>query len=86
MYNCVSIGYTEFMALKIKDAGLRLRVEREIRQEFVEACRGEGKSAAQVLREYMRAYIVRNRAAAQRELFESPPAGSPQLGDGLPGR
>lgn len=57
------------MPFKIKDAGLRLRVEREIRQEFVEVCRGEGKTAAQVLREYMREYIARNRAAAQRELF-----------------
>lgn len=57
------------MSWKTKDAGLRLRVEREIRQEFVEACRGEGKTAAQVLREYMRDYIARNRAAAQRELF-----------------
>lgn len=57
------------MIFKTKDAGLRLRVEREIRQEFVEACRAEGKTAAQVLREYMRDYIARNRAAAQRELF-----------------
>ncbi len=57
------------MPFKTKDAGLRLRVEREIRQEFVEACRAEGKTAAQVLREYMRDYITRNRAAAQRELF-----------------
>ena len=57
------------MPFKTKGAGLRLRVEREIRQEFVEACRAEGKTAAQVLREYMRDYIARNRAAAQRELF-----------------
>ena len=57
------------MPFKTKDAGLRLRVEREIRQEFVELCRGEGKTAAQVLREYMREYIARNRATAQRELF-----------------
>jgi hypothetical protein len=57
------------MPFKTKDAGLRLRVEREIRQEFVEVCRAEGKTAAQVLREYMRDYIARNRAAAQRELF-----------------
>jgi hypothetical protein len=57
------------MPFKTKDAGLRLRVEREIRQEFVEVCRAEGKTAAQVLREYMRDYITRNRAAAQRELF-----------------
>jgi hypothetical protein len=59
------------MPFKIKDAGLRLRVEREIRQEFVEVCRAEGKTAAQVLREYIRDYIARNRAAAQRELFAS---------------
>lgn len=57
------------MPFKTKDAGLRLRVEREIRQEFVEVCRAEGKTAAQVLREYMRDYIARNRAAAQGELF-----------------
>ena len=57
------------MPFRTKDAGLRLRVEREIRQEFTEACRAEGRTAAQVLREYMRDYISRNRAAAQRELF-----------------
>ena len=74
MYTRVSSGYTPFMPFQTKDAGLRLRVEREIRQEFVEACRAEGKTAAQVLREYMRDYIARNRAAAQRELF--PPFGS----------
>jgi len=65
----VSKGYTQAVPLKTKDAGLRLRVERDVRQQFVEACRSDGKSAAQVLREYMRDYIARNRAAAQRELF-----------------
>jgi hypothetical protein len=59
------------MAAKIKDAGLRLRVERELRHEFIETCRSEGKAAAQVLREYMRDYIERNRVVAQRELFAS---------------
>jgi hypothetical protein len=56
------------MPLKIKDAGMRLRVERDLRHEFVETCRAEGKAAAQVLREYMRDYVARNRAASQREL------------------
>jgi hypothetical protein len=60
------------MPLKIKDAGLRLRVERDLREEFVETCRSEGKAAAQVLREYMRDYVTRNRAAAQQELFSTP--------------
>jgi hypothetical protein len=59
------------MPLKIKDAGLRLRVERDLREEFMETCRSEGKAAAQVLREYMRDYVARNRAAAQRDLFST---------------
>jgi hypothetical protein len=60
-----------------KDAGLRVRVEKELRQEFIEQCRSEGRVAAQVLREYMREYVARNRAAQQRDLFavnaRSPP-------------
>jgi hypothetical protein len=63
------------MPLRIKDAGLRLRVERELREEFVETCRSEGKAAAQVLREYMRDYVARNRSAAQRDLFSKISAG-----------
>jgi hypothetical protein len=62
------MGYTSLMPLKIKDAGLRLRVERDLRHEFIETCRAEGKAAAQVLREYMRDYVARNRAASQQEL------------------
>jgi hypothetical protein len=57
------------MTVRIKDAGLRLRVERELREEFVEACRSEGRPAAQVLRDFMRDYVSRNRASAQKELF-----------------
>jgi hypothetical protein len=58
--------------MKTKDAGLRLRVERELRDEFVELCRGSGRPAAQVLRDFMRAYIERNRAVAQPDLFNAP--------------
>lgn len=59
-----------FPRLKTKDAGMRLRIEREIREEFVEVCHAEGKTAADVLRDYMRDYIERSRAA-QRDLFGS---------------
>ncbi|WP_371061545.1 hypothetical protein [Rhodosalinus sp. 5P4] len=41
----------------MKDAGLRIRVQRELRQSFQEACKAEDKSAAQVLREFMRQYV-----------------------------
>jgi hypothetical protein len=57
------------MAIRTKDAGLRLRVEKELRQEFVDACRAAGKPAAQVLREFMREFVARERMAAQGTLF-----------------
>ena len=45
---CVSVGYTATM----KDSGLRIRVERELREKFLEVCRQQDRPAAQVLREY----------------------------------
>jgi hypothetical protein len=66
----VSIGYTAQMGILVKDVGLRLRVEKELRQEFVEACRASGKPAAQVLREFMRDFVTRERLMMQRPLFE----------------
>ena len=55
----------------MKDVGLRIRVQRELRQSFLEACRAEDKPAAQVIREFMRDY-VRERQSDD---------GSPQRGD-----
>lgn len=41
----------------MKDVGLRIRVQKELREQFLEACRMQDKPAAQVLREFMRNYI-----------------------------
>lgn len=41
-----------------KDAGLRIRIDRELREAFVAACREEDRPAAQVLREFMRDYVA----------------------------
>jgi hypothetical protein len=41
----------------MKDVGLRIRVQRELREQFLEACQAEDKPAAQVLREFMRSYV-----------------------------
>jgi hypothetical protein len=60
------------MTLRTKDAGLRLRVEKELRQDFVDACRSLGRPAAQVLREFMREFVARENAALQRGLFDDP--------------
>lgn len=56
--DCVSIGYTPPMAAK--DSGLRIRVERPLREAFLEACREHDKPAAQVIREFMRGYVARH--------------------------
>ena len=43
--------------LKMKDAGLRIRLQRELRESFLKACLAEDKPAAQVIREFMREYV-----------------------------
>ena len=40
-----------------KDVGLRIRVERKLRDEFLEVCRAQDRPAAQVVREFMRRHI-----------------------------
>jgi len=42
----------------MKDVGLRIRVQKELRGQFLEACRKQDKPAAQVLREFMRRYVA----------------------------
>lgn len=44
----------------MKDSGLRIRVERELREKFLELCREQDRPASQVLREFMRDYIEQN--------------------------
>ena len=39
------------------DAGLRIRVQRDFRESFLEVCRAQDKPATQVIREFMRAYV-----------------------------
>ncbi len=41
----------------MKDSGLRIRVERDLREQFLEVCRSQDKPAAQVLCESMRRYV-----------------------------
>jgi hypothetical protein len=57
MAQCVSTGYTIVM----KDSGLRIRIERELREKFLATCREQDRPAAQVLREFMREYVSTNR-------------------------
>jgi len=43
-----------------KDAGVRVRVEKDLREAFVEACRAQGLAASSVLRDFMHAYAERH--------------------------
>jgi len=52
----VHIGYTNQMSAK--DTGYRIRVERDLRDKFVELCRAQDRPAAQVIRDFMRLYIA----------------------------
>ncbi len=52
----------------MKDVGLRIRVQKELREQFVEACRKQDKPAAQVLREFMRTYIEANEPGSQQKI------------------
>jgi len=44
----------------MKDAGMRIRVEPELRDKFINLCRDNDVPAAQVLRSFMREYIQTN--------------------------
>lgn len=64
LVRCVSNGYT--CSMSEKDAGMRIRVERELRDEFLEACREQDRPAAQVIRAFMRKYVRQSKASLQR--------------------
>ena len=51
-----TIGYTPAMA---KDSDYRIRIQRDLRDRFLEICRAEDTPAAQVIREFMREHIER---------------------------
>ncbi len=59
-----------------KSSNYRIRVEPDLHQEFLDACKSEDKPAAQVIREFMRAYVGRSHAEKQVDFFISEPSGN----------
>lgn len=54
-----------------EDSGLRIRVDDELRQSFIEACKARDTTAAQVLRGFMRGYVEQfGSRAYQSSLFD----------------
>lgn len=51
-----------------KDAGIRIRVETELREAFVQACRAQDRAASEVLRDFMRVFTDKHQRG-QGSLF-----------------
>lgn len=72
-----TIGYTSvhphatLRYMAIKDSGMRIRVERDLREAFVQACRAQDRVAADVLRDFMRAFAEKQHSG-QGYLFSDP--------------
>jgi len=54
---------------ELKESGLRIRVESQLREDFLRVCKKEELTAAQVLRAFMRTYIDRRMRGQQVDLF-----------------
>jgi antitoxin component of RelBE/YafQ-DinJ toxin-antitoxin module len=54
----------------LKDAGLRIRVEKDLREAFVQACKFEGESASNVIRNFMQTYVDYEVKQRQPDLFK----------------
>jgi len=52
----------------MKDAGIRIRVEKDLREAFVAVCQEEDRRASDVLREFMQTYVQRHQIG-QGDLF-----------------
>ena len=58
------------------EVGLRIRVDESLRREFIEICKSQDMTGAQVLRAFMRSYVEQHGSALrQPELFASSKAG-----------
>lgn len=54
------------VAMGVKDAGVRIRVEKGLRDQFLDTCRRQDKPAAQVIRHFMREYVAEHGGDTER--------------------
>jgi hypothetical protein len=55
----------------MKESGLRIRVESELKDSFLHACKKDDLPAAQVIRGFMRSYVEHRSRGEQIDLFLS---------------
>ncbi|MDR0439536.1 MAG: hypothetical protein LBI59_00910 [Candidatus Accumulibacter sp.] len=53
----------------MKDANVRIRVEKELHASFIAACQSENRRASDVLREFMRLFADQRQDGKQGSLF-----------------
>lgn len=61
-----------------KDVGLRIRIDRELREAFQGACLAENRKASEVLREFMQLFADSHQGGMQAGLFTAPAVQSRQ--------
>jgi antitoxin component of RelBE/YafQ-DinJ toxin-antitoxin module len=54
--------------MSTKDSGMRVRIERDLREAFVNACQAQGLGASEVLRDFMRSFAAKH-SSEQAILF-----------------
>lgn len=64
-----------------KDVGIRIRLERELRDAFQGACVAENRNASDVLREFMRSFAEHSGGGKQPSLFTSSISVQPMRGE-----
>lgn len=69
-------GYTTcihviLITMASKDVGIRIRVEKELREAFQDACTAEHRQVSDVLREFMRAYAEQHDMRQAKLFVES---------------
>jgi hypothetical protein len=70
IHECVSNATIHLMSSK--DVGIRIRLERELRDAFQAACASESRRASDVLREFMRHFAAQHLEGRQKSLFSPP--------------
>lgn len=63
------IQLIESLPMTSKDVGIRIRVEKELRDSFQGACDVENRNASEVLREFMHSFAAQRVGGMQSSLF-----------------
>lgn len=64
--------------MTIKNVGLRIRVNKELRQAFQDACSAQNRCASEVLRDFMQVFADKSQGGSQADLFVAPAERKPR--------